>query len=65
MSQLTDSNGALVAMKVAAEKARERAARFGSKLAVWRNGSVTLIDPKETKVERGAVEKTATRSLSK
>jgi len=65
MNQLTDSNGALAAMRHAAEKARERASRFGSRLAVWRNGTVILLDPRRTKVEQDAAGQPATRPLLK
>ena len=41
----TETERAMSAMKRAAEAARIRASRFGSKLAVWRNGAVILVDP--------------------
>jgi hypothetical protein len=53
MNQQTDRDSALAAMRHAAEKARERALRYGSRLAVWRNGAVMLLDPRRTKAESG------------
>lgn len=45
MNELTEAEGALEAMKIAAAVARLRATRFGSNLAVWRDGAVVLISP--------------------
>ena len=45
MKVKTESEHALAAMIRAAEIARVRAARFGSKLAIWKDGAVVLIDP--------------------
>ena len=65
MNQQTARDSALAAMRHAAEKARERASRFGSRLAVWRNGAVMLLDPRRTKAEQDADGQPATRTLSK
>ena len=40
------AEGALAALTRAAETARIRAIRFNSKLAIWKDGEVVLIDPK-------------------
>lgn len=60
MNQKSESEMALDAMKRAAETARQRAARFHSRLAIWRDGKVVLIDPNEWKAgQDGAVNPSA------
>ena len=44
---------ALKGMRRAAVKARERAARFGLKLPVWRDGAIVFVNP-EVKAQPGA-----------
>ena len=43
---------ALQAMHRAAETARIRAMRYGSKLAVWQDGEVVLVEPNDFEVTR-------------
>ena len=55
---------ALRAMHRAAETARIRAKRYGSKLAVWRDGEVVLVEPDDFKVTQVMVKLKACRSKS-
>lgn len=45
MSKSLQSKQALEAMRRAAEIARVRAARMGTRLAYWKEGEVVLVDP--------------------
>ena len=55
MKEQTETAAALAAMIRAAEAARVRAGRFGSRLARWNDGAVELVDP-TTKAAEQAVE---------
>ncbi|WP_411846742.1 hypothetical protein AAFN60_04050 [Roseibacillus persicicus] len=46
MKTRTETEQAMAAIKRAAKLARIRASRFGTKLAVWKDGSVIFIEPK-------------------
>jgi hypothetical protein len=63
MNELTEVEGALAAMKRAAAVARLRASRFGSHLAVWRDGAVALISPLAMDAEQGGAGQPATRPV--
>ena len=65
MNELTEAEGALEAMKSAAAVARLRASRFGSNLAVWRDGAVALISPLAIDEEATGAGQAATRPESK
>jgi hypothetical protein len=65
MRELTETERALAAMNRAAATARKRASRFGSKLVMWRNGSVVLVDPRANGAEQDGAEQTATAVDSK
>ncbi len=65
MNSRTESENALAAMKRAAANARARALRFGSRLAVWRDGAVTLVDPGTSDAEQGGADQPATAVDSK
>ena len=65
MNELTEAEGALEAMKSAAAVARLRASRFGSNLAVWRDGAVALISPLAMDAEEAGAGQPATRPESK
>lgn len=56
MNDFTDAEAALAAMKRAAENARVRASRFGSKLAYWKDGKVVLVDPGKNGAEQKVAE---------
>ena len=45
MKTRTETEQAMAAMKRAAESARVKASRFGTKLAVWKDGAVAYIEP--------------------
>lgn len=45
MTDKKESERALAAMIRAAERARARARRFGSTVAIWKDGAVALVDP--------------------
>ena len=45
MSDPTDADKALRAMYRAAVTAHERAARFGHKIPIWRDGAIVFIEP--------------------
>lgn len=45
MSDQIATESALAAMRRAADTARIRASRFGSRLALWRDGAVVLVEP--------------------
>ena len=64
MNNRTEAEAALAAMNRAAETARVRAARFGSRLAIWQNGAVVLIEPSPVGVEQ-STDEPAPRSQSK
>ncbi len=51
MSELTETDAALAAMNRAAEAARIRAFRFGSRLALWKDGAVVLVEPRTNGAE--------------
>jgi len=59
MSPRTETECALAAMNRAAARARIRASRFGSRLAVWRNGAVVLLDPRGTGAEQAGADQPA------
>jgi hypothetical protein len=61
MNELTEFEGALAAMKRASAFARLRASRFGSHLAVWRDGAVALISPLTMDAEQVGTGQPATR----
>lgn len=61
MNDLTESEGALAAMNRAAEAARIRATRFGSRLAIWKDGAVALITPQTNGAEQDSTDQPATR----
>ena len=65
MNELTEAEGALEAMKSAAAVARLRASRFGSNLAVWRDGAVALISPLAMDAEEAGARQPASRPESK
>ena len=65
MNELTEAKGALEAMKSAAAVARLRATRFGSNLAVWRDGAVVLISPLAMDEEEAGAGQAPTRPESK
>ena len=46
MKLRTETEQAMSAMNRAAESARIKASRFGTNLAIWRDGAVVLIKPK-------------------
>jgi hypothetical protein len=54
MREHTETESALAAMSRAAVTARARASLFGSKLVLWRDGSVVLVDPQKNGAEQGA-----------
>jgi len=62
MSNDSESQAALAAMERAAEVARLRASRFGSRLALWKDGKVVLVDPSSSSNEESD---TASESTSK
>jgi len=64
MNDRTETEAALAAMNRAAEAARVRASRFSSPLALWRHGSVVLVDPQTIGAEQGGADQPATRSES-
>ena len=45
MNERTETEAALAAMNRAAESARVRASRFGSRLAIWKDGAVVFVSP--------------------
>ena len=53
MSSLEERDLALRAMKLAAQRARERATLYGLKIGVWENGEITFREP-ESKAEQYA-----------
>lgn len=55
MKEQTETKAALAAMIRAAEAARIRADRFGTRLARWKGGVVVFVDP-ETNTAEQAVE---------
>ncbi len=65
MREHTETENALAAMSRAAVTARERASLFGSKLVLWRDGSVVLVDPQQNGAEQGGAEQPATAPESK
>ncbi len=65
MNELTEAEGALAAMNRAAAAARLRALRFGSRLALWRDGAVVLISPLAIDAEQDGAGQPATRPDSK
>ena len=67
MNEPTEAEGALAAMTRAAETARVRATRFGSRLAIWKDGAVVFVTPQTTGAEQGGADQpaTATESQSK
>lgn len=65
MNPQTEADGALAAMGRAATRARMRATRFGSRLAVWRDGAVVLLDPRRTGAEQGGADQPATDGEAK
>ena len=65
MNPNTETESALAAMDRAAAKARTRASRFGSRLAVWRDGAVALLDPQRTWAEQGGADQPVTAVDSK
>jgi len=60
MSSQTETEAALAAMNRAAETARVRASRFGSRLAFWKDGEVVLVDPIANGAEQGGADQPAT-----
>ncbi|MFK5924360.1 MAG: hypothetical protein QM496_19465 [Verrucomicrobiota bacterium] len=56
MNEQAEAEVALAAMNRASEMARVRAARYGSKLAVWKNGSVEFTYPEITNAGQNAAE---------
>jgi len=60
MNPHTETESALAAMDRAAAKARTRATRFGSRLAVWRDGAVAFLDPRRTWAEQDGADQPAT-----
>jgi len=60
MSRQTETESALAAMDRAATRARTRASLFGSRLAVWRDGAVVLLDPRRTGAEQGGADQPTT-----
>lgn len=65
MNELSEAEGALAAMTRAAEAARVRATRFGSRLAIWRDGEVVLVTPQTKGAEQGGTDQPATAPESK
>jgi hypothetical protein len=65
MREHTETEGALAAMSRAAVTARARASLFGSKLVLWRDGSVVLVDPRKNSAEQGGTDLPATAPESK
>ena len=65
MNDLTETEAALAAMNRAAESARVRASRFGSRLAVWKDGAVVLLAPRSNGAEQGGADQPATAADSK
>lgn len=65
MNDLTETEAALAAMKRAAESARVRASRFGSRLAVWKDGAVVFVAPQSNGAEQGGADQPATAPESK
>lgn len=65
MNPQTETENALAAMDRAATNARTRASRFGSRLAVWRDGGVVLLDPRRTWAEQGGADQPATAMEAK
>jgi hypothetical protein len=65
MNELTEAEGALEVMKSAAAVARLRASRFGSNLAVWRDGAVALISPLAMDAEEASAGQPATAPCRK
>lgn len=64
MNEQTESEVALAAMNRASEQARVRAARYGSRLAVWKDGLVAFLDPETTDAEQGGTDHPATAPQS-
>ena len=60
MNERTEAEGALAAMTRAAEAARVRATRFGSRLAIWKDGAVVLVSPQTNGAEQGGADQPAT-----
>lgn len=60
MSNRTETEAALAAMNRAAVTARVRASRFGSRLALWEDGAVVLVDPLTNSAEQGGADQPAT-----
>ena len=65
MNDQTETEAALAAMNRAAETARVRASRFGSRLALWEDGAVVLVDPLTYGAEQGGADQPATAPESK
>lgn len=65
MNELSEAEGALAAMTRAAEAARVRATRFGSSLAIWKDGAVVLVTPQTNGAEQGGADQPATAPKSK
>lgn len=53
MKGTEDKDSALKGMRRAAVIARERAARFGLQIPVWRDGAIVFVNP-EVKAQPGA-----------
>jgi hypothetical protein len=62
MREHTETESALAAMSRAAATARERASLFGSKLVLWRDGTVVLVDPRKNGADRADQPATAPES---
>jgi len=64
MNEVTETERALAAMKTAAAEARVRASRFGSNIAVWRDGAVVLISPEAMAAEQVGMGETVRNAKS-
>lgn len=62
MNEPTEAEGALAAMNRAAQTARVRANRFGSRVAIWRDGAVVFVSPQTNGAEQDSADQPATRS---
>jgi len=65
MSELTETDAALAAMNRASEIARIRASRFGSRLALWKDGAVVLVEPRANGAEQDVADQPAAAVESK
>ena len=64
MNNRTETEAALAALNRAADTARVRASRFGSRLALWKDGAVVLVDPLTNGAKQGGADQPATTAES-